>query len=592
MKRRGQDQKTWVGACLWLLAAGQTCMAQGVNEFTGLNKPVKLPFAQATTDDYIIGLAQASEFNFIADATRFPENEEAQPVLAVPPVYAEPDQLRGLLTDLTQQWRLTVSELEPGTLLFWKEPTDDEPVGWARLILEKEKQFAVSSIKPVSHSRFSALFAEYLKLAHGWDGKSQDRPFSIKVSDLPPVLRQAVQRAAYDEARKSSVGMVNIQNWIGEAAWGRAYLTVNKHLGKRQLPDEPPYSEADLLLVSEGPQPHPASNELLLHELLTIFFPMGNGGQEKAPAEPAKVDTAAIIKELQVPAAAEIANEKKAVPAFEEWTAPELKSAVAFSARRWTLGQLLQDAERQSRVKLSLSDGPDKSLAARRLTLHVKDMPLGQLMRALVRLYGARWQQEGPGRYVLHADGLNEIDRSLLPLGDGNWRRIRQRTLPGLRARQQEWHQIAQEVWDNTDEAALRTPEGFPVSQLPMETQRILQEHMRSHLSMGVISGYYKAQQILGPELQGSDAILHLPVHEAQHTVNGRTQKRMRFGRPRLTSADGQRFVEVFRYFSDFLPQEPDSLPPGMQKWLDEVNAKQKAGAAPAKNDVKAAPAR
>jgi hypothetical protein len=223
----------------------ESCAANALrtDDFTGLDKKVTLPFTTATTDDYILGAAKATDLNFIADATRFTADETAQPVLAVPPPHAKIGELSGVLADLTQQHRLTVDQTTPNTFVFWSEPTSDEIADMARLMLAEEKQWIK---EPPSPGYVHALLSEYLKRYHGWNGVSHDLALNIRVPDLPPGLRRLVLQDAYVKERGVDAWEEQ-SRWLGDEVWQRASLFVGRGSRGQQRPDEPQWTKLTTL---------------------------------------------------------------------------------------------------------------------------------------------------------------------------------------------------------------------------------------------------------------------------------------------------------------------------------------------------------
>jgi len=177
---------------------------------------------------------------------------------------------------------------------------------------------------------------------------------------------------------------------------------------------------------------------------------------------------------------------------------PALQAKVSFEVKRQLLSDLLTDLHKQSGVTLMAAPG---SLAgAVRVTARVKEMPLAEVMESLAHLYGVSWSRNAGNTYTMHGSDRSEVEQNLLQMGS-----MGEATGRYLARTEQQRNELSNAILAQTDAAALKTHEGFPVSALPVDLQRELRRQMEARMSIGLVKAYQKATEAFL-----NDCIVHM----------------------------------------------------------------------------------
>jgi len=204
------------------------------------------------------------------------------------------------------------------------------------------------------------------------------------------------------------------------------------------------------------------------------------------------------------PAAVENANRLSPASFYET---PALKSKVTFEVKRQSLTTLLEELQKQTGIVFSQdAQRPAENLL---VTARVKDMPLGELMHNLSRLFGVTWRKSGGG-FAVRGSEETPVEAQLRSVGD--MARV------GFKAsfkNADEEMALAALIFPRTKAAALQSPAGFAVADLPEELRLKLRQQIRQRIALSVIRTH---QQASPAYLE--DCVLHIRPVEAGTTIN------------------------------------------------------------------------
>lgn len=188
---------------------------ESIKQFTdSLDHPVTLPATQSATDEYLMKLAKAENFNFLMDVTDVPSE----------PTTFDAQQNRSALwvrSDAYRSQKLNTLFFGARTDLIWKQP---DIIGLAREVAADEAKRTLAT--RLSETEINTRFTDYFKRVHGWDGTSQTFDAKVRVADLPVDLRDEVLA----EVRKDLINEKNAR-WLSDDFWKTVHIGSSSKKG-------------------------------------------------------------------------------------------------------------------------------------------------------------------------------------------------------------------------------------------------------------------------------------------------------------------------------------------------------------------------
>jgi hypothetical protein len=164
---------------------------------------------------------------------------------------------------------------------------------------------------------------------------------------------------------------------------------------------------------------------------------------------------------------------------------PPLQVKVNFECKRRSLSDLLRDLQQKTGVIIVTdTEAPVDTL---QVTAYIKDMPLGELMCNLSRLFGVTWTKT-QDRFCVHGSHEPEVEKLLRRLGD-----FGQVSYKASLVNEQQENALAAEIFPHTDSNALHSKAGFPIANLPEDLQVKLRHQVRQRLALSIVRAQQKA---------------------------------------------------------------------------------------------------
>ncbi|RYZ83516.1 MAG: hypothetical protein EOP04_19810 [Proteobacteria bacterium] len=147
-----------------------------------------------------------------------------------------------------------------------------------------------------------------------------------------------------------------------------------------------------------------------------------------------------------------------------------MRLPISLQMKRVTFEELLGQLHEATKLNFSLGSGLPQS---KLFTAKVKDMPLGEFMNALSRMYGVTWFKDKDSIYRMDGSKRGDLYLKLLQMGDPE--RYRSRYMFYERA-DREWQNTAVVaiLLENIASFALAEKEGVAYSKLPQALQKQL----------------------------------------------------------------------------------------------------------------------
>ncbi|MBV9868657.1 MAG: hypothetical protein JO316_25150 [Abitibacteriaceae bacterium] len=498
-------------------------------------KDVHLQVQAATTDDYILALAQAADANIIADSSAFPTTD---PLITSD----EQEVFIKLLLDFAQERHLTALTYDPQTMLLWHEP---DVVALAKAAIDEDSLEArvvhnASQQTPDTFAMDRAL-TTYFQRTYGWNGRAPGFSKDIKLADLPPELRSPIIAATASQIFGSrSLG--HWESWLTDEFWQQARLWVS-----------PPQERGDhLQLLMAGYEGKDGGSSRSI-AILNDAEGNGKGTTPNVTIKPGSLPTAQkpVLATPQVNASAKPADTsfKPANTLFKPLVKDQqpvmlsqeaaLQVKVSFAIKNQLLETLIADLQQQTGVSLKAEP---KTLQGRFITAQVKAMPLATLMDALDRLYGTTWVKNDTG-YLLTQAKLSRFERGVLQLGNQGWFQ-HSLSRKGFEKRCQQQQELANAIMQQADKTELYSPVGFKVSALPNDLIGRIRQASEVPVALRIVSIYSGVAEVL-KRMEGSTLHVESPrpkqnlgpdeIQRNYATViaaDGRKLSSFRMGRP------------------------------------------------------------
>ena len=443
-----------------------------------IRKTIVPPQGAMPFDDYVIALSKASDINFLVDSTNiaasglvedFPSSPEAREGKWKPAFF-------NVMGDWGLSHQLADLRYDNETVLFWKEP---ELLETAQLIIGAGQHQSAEPL-PREFDLHQEL-DDYAQQSHNWDAETKKAiSIQVKLGELPPVLQSQITAMTRRGVLRSHLRrelFLSPDYWktarvrvIPSQTEGRSFVFVGgQDENAKALPFFRPFSNSLDLLDSRLS--------------MTVFSAVGDTEAPRtdtAIPQPAKVNS--FPWQTQGLTGAQLEDEEK------------LKVKVSLEEKRQPLSELLSKVGQQNGVQLA--EAPDARKQSSLVTGRVNQMPLGALMGALARVYGAYWTKESATEYVWHPIPLNPLQSAMLRSGKGDYF-TKDATWETLKEKKQQLLEIEQEVADEMGES--KTPEGVLVSTLPGDTQEKLKRALSEIASEKIIRSHQAAWQFLTP---------------------------------------------------------------------------------------------
>lgn len=468
-----------------------------------LDKKVTIP-APMLVDDYIVALSQISSTNIIADATHISTEDWTQPFPSSPTALArgwkapaDGASIVSLLRDFEETQQFSELRYNDTTYLLWNKP---DALQTARLIVAANRHRPTEAL-PNEVDLYRAL-DEYAKGPLKWQKYDEgliNPPFhTLKFGEVPPELRAQVKALAQHEILRPDLRQELL---LTDNYWKTARLALSSTLtqkGNRAgLGPQRKFFRLHLLGQDENGETLP---------IVAPFeqrFQFSSGRAAKSVYDRPDVDREAIFIVI-APTPLRL-TPQLAPPEVAVLPAPGLGGAqleaeiplqtkISVEAKRRPLGDLLAEVAKKGDIKLIVGEGvPAKTTL---VTTRVNEMPLGNFMGALGRLYDVYWTKRSPNQYTLHAGEKNLLQTSLMQLGAGgsfspyvNWYLTY--------AQEQEYGELEQQIVAELLEQGNEKSEGVSLSVLPEDLQLRLRQAVEEIFANRIISKYQQVSKFI-----------------------------------------------------------------------------------------------
>ena len=481
-----------------------------------LRKPIVPPPGDTSLDDYIIALSKNSDINFIADVTQRPADERvgAFPNSAKaiegnwkPTFYAVSE-------DLENAQNLSELRYNDTTYLLWSTP---DAMRAARLMIAAGKNHAAEPL-PDQLELHRAL-DDYLRDAMGWTKEAvptagdinvelkklieanalteevSQKVFQPKLGDLPPALRAQLVTVTRNIALQAKL---NPAQYFTDEFWKTARFRVTVF----DSPISPVVYVAGAPKEGEAPLFANSVSILTLVEKYLeydIFPPIAR--DEKDQAEPAQEKLAAVPRSVdpalanaQMPLIGDTLRSTEGLTGEQLEAEAGLQASVSLQEKRRPLGDLVTSVGQAQGVKLVVS----QEVPAALVTLRVSEMPLGTLMGALARVYGAYWDQQSPKEFTLHARVLDELKKLILRSGKGDFS-VGESNRNSHDPIDQQQREVALSIAALMNQRQIESEADFAVADLPEDLQFQLRRHFEEAAAIQLTDSYFRAWRFIAP---------------------------------------------------------------------------------------------
>ena len=535
------------------------------------------PLDTRSADDYLLDMARAAQINVVADFTDFPVDSAVIPYPATS-AYNVGTQgnrpqdwnsnLRSLVGDFTAQEKLTVLRAAPRTFLFWSEPDPRQ-----LLALQGELTQAAEDARwkeaidvagangtpedeivrgELSDAQLQSVLWNYLK-SIGWKGTVAERTDHVDIQILFDELRPDLRALTLLDLQKKFVNGFETLN--KPTHWNQASVRLNGDEGEEKV-------------SVYYPEPTTEDADAMNYYALTTL----KGALEIPTDAPIALMQEPRVVPIQLGTNDTLANAYKGISNETIDSALEadnsLQKPISLEVKRLSLRELLKQVEKQSDIRLTLSeDAPTDNL----VTARVEKMPLSQLMGVLARVYGVTWNKTGDAAYQMNGNAQGELHLKLLQLGDPTRYRYRF-SFSAPSERDAENAAIAKAVINGFGVESLKKTKGVPVSALPQQLQHRLIYALEDRSAETQVVPLFHSNQVLLDHLAKNDLILRFGNSVSKNyrsTFMGygamEPQDWLRF---HVQSTDGKIVMPVFDSFYATIaqPGETDPHPPSRRR--------------------------
>lgn len=441
---------------MWLQISAPPGLSQVLD--AALKRPTQLSLRDATAEKGLLEIARSSNWNFLIDSTNIPADSAR-----ISRVYN--DKFLTVVIGFAQEQKLSALRFGQNTFLFWSEPDSLET---ARLIAGGQGLHLGG--EPPSAAQLTQMLAQWL------EHDPTHRKFSshFKIADLPQEM-QAPMASAVLFSLMNDWPRRHVAAWFSDQVWDSARASL--------VPLEHPDIE-EFILVKSTLDSLPGV-ELQTQWPFTELFTKAN--LEKSAATKAQPNNNEADELLVRPASSsELTSD----------TGP--RDEVTFSVARRPLSEILLEVRKQSGVRLSSDDDP--AISRLLLSAHMEKIPLFQLMNALSRLYGFQWKRSGDRAWNMEAFRPDDLRTKLLQFGDLYYYRIRLK-VNSWRSETQALQELTEEMLENVDATALKSPQGLAFRQLPSQIQNSIRERIQGEIAMVLIGQQIALGRASGQEL-------------------------------------------------------------------------------------------
>ncbi|MDF2440966.1 MAG: hypothetical protein JWN98_1950 [Abditibacteriota bacterium] len=189
-----------------------------------IRRPVTINRREASTDDYLLEMARSGDINVLADVTDV--DTEVRPL----PVSGSFPLAKFNFLNLIRDRNLTSARISENSFLYWPSPDIKQLV---QSILAHKAANPRPTLPALDEEQTIALFTDYFKRAHDWDGKWANVDIKVPLAALPPELRTRVETEFYErEVSGSAYGAQNGAQSSGALLnpqsefWKKAHLSL------------------------------------------------------------------------------------------------------------------------------------------------------------------------------------------------------------------------------------------------------------------------------------------------------------------------------------------------------------------------------
>ncbi len=437
-----------------------------------MGEQISAPPQALPIDEAFAALSRAASINAFVDATNLPVDQVLQPYAKRPKNIYEMNYngRSNVIGNTVSQAKMTFDRTAKETFVFWREPDINRTVN---LIVTRQKQLD-ALYPPADDKTTLAALEEFYGRTQDWPTKfirladrkrrAQGVEKTITLADLPaelqlPLQAEFVRRVrlhdtapdySYFEPQSWKEGRVrlveenvNLYDTVGRVTQTKKAWVVRVYFSRERYP----------AYIGKPRWAVPTQVELANFTLPSFL----SEGERLSQFEAAQNDK---------PVAA---NTLTTSLDFQE---DAFQKTVKFPAKRVDLRNFISDLSKQSGLAFSVA--PDVAPDAQILAAS-PGMPLGAALTAVERLYSARWVKAAQG-YQLQSQGLDELHQNMAQLGMGT---LYERTAYWSAERDAIGGQIADEVTGAFDWDQLKSEQGAPFSELPLDVQSHIVELFR-----------------------------------------------------------------------------------------------------------------
>ena len=513
------------------------------NIFYELSKPLRKtivpPQGDVSLDDYIVELSKNSDINFIADVTGRAADEKvgAYPNSAIAREGKWKPTFYAVREDLEEAQRLSELRYDDTTYLLWSKP---DGMRTARLIIEAGKNHIVEPLP--DESELHRALDNYLRGVMGWSKEEapqigdinvklrefveandlekvlSEKNIEPKLGGLSPALRAQVMKAFQPKlgdlspALRAQILIVSRKialktrldpaQYFADEFWktARFRVTVFDSRFSPVMNVAPAPSEGSPPLFARAVIRLQLENELMESDIFPprlISSPNAEEPREDDLISDIVVAPVATLGDnVPLPLMGDTLRSTQGLTAEQLEAEISLQTPISLEEKRRPLRELLASAGEAHGVKLNVSQSVPTVL----VTLRVSKMPLGTLMGALARVYGAYWDSQSSTEFTLHARNLDELQTLMLRAGKGDFLAPEgHEDLVDLFDQPQ--RQVAQSIGALMSQQQIQSGDNFAVADLPEELQFQLRSHFEQAAATQLTDSYFRAWRWITPEL-------------------------------------------------------------------------------------------
>ena len=490
---------------IWTITVAHPTFAAPFDESKGhmfyavanpIRKTIVPPQGNLYLDAYILALSQASQMNLVADVTDiaadtrvndFPASDVVKERKWEPSFY-------NVLGDFGLANPIARLRYDKTTFLLWNRPDVLES---ARALMATGKTRPLQALP--DELELSRQLSDFQRESREKVPPPPDRPHTVKLSEVPAELREKIMVWAHYAILRS--------NWSRDLMMGEDYWKTAR---VRAVPTTDPITNQPKSAVFIGGQTENGKTLPFVMPFFVLpeyfdakldaesFPPQAEGPVENPAPAPQKTDNEGDLTALHLEA--EVALQHK----------------ISLEIQRKSLKNVLDEIGRANGLTLTADDATSQIF----LTARVEAMPIGTLMGALARVYGASWTKKSDTEFLWQPLNLENWQTLLRRSGQGQFAGIEDHWALS-KAQLQEISDLEQEMVDEIKARDPQTPD-VAFASLPEDLQTRVRQLAERVAAREIIKKHNKAFLFLKPQSQLAliPDSLHLLMADSGETLS------------------------------------------------------------------------